>query len=579
MSNEQDEKLMRDLDILEQKAMAATPGPWRFADRSATFGTMENPERMTTIERNLTHPGHDPCIRRHNDGTSQILSLDEPIEYAANAVHIVANSPDVTLMLVRKLRGLMVEQARAREILEKQEARELERHEALDALRAGRTETVAQAACRARAELDASQARVGELNEALTNSNARWRALEGERQEARDALGAADVETIAQAAMRVRSAARTLANGHAELRYEMEQRSKRVAELEAANLASGPTPAPEVEKELEQVTKDRDDLRTLLDATSADLDDLRSALDASNGDLGVEPQSVTGEWEPSIGDRVVGRRRWRQIGTVTRNQGEPYPWVVDWHNGETVGYLACDLEPAPKVESGPVTEVSPAGRAASQASYPTAMLSPAESPKSADEAEPGEPETLASEHPDEPEREPDEPETSGRKSVQDRVVTFQDGSGFSYTVADGGKLRRLSAELSPAVPVDDHPRSADGKFGPATDHPKTECASCARLTELLTSARSQVDYSQGQVLAKIALVDVVTDALTRTDSEVAYTQRKLLAVREHRDSLRRQREELEAALRTIRAATRHADPSIAKPIADEMIRLGLESPE
>lgn len=95
-----------DLDDLERKARAATPGPWRLGDWSAVFGTRERPERMLIIERNLTHAGPEPYVCGRGDGRFEVLRLDEPVSDEANALHIAANSPSVTLALVARIREL-----------------------------------------------------------------------------------------------------------------------------------------------------------------------------------------------------------------------------------------------------------------------------------------------------------------------------------------------------------------------------------------------------------------------------------------------------------------------------------------
>lgn len=95
-----------DLDDLERKARAATPGPWRLGDWHAVFGTREHPERMLVLERNLTHAGAEPYICNRADGRFEVLRLAGPIEHQSNADHIVANSPPVTLSLIARIRVL-----------------------------------------------------------------------------------------------------------------------------------------------------------------------------------------------------------------------------------------------------------------------------------------------------------------------------------------------------------------------------------------------------------------------------------------------------------------------------------------
>jgi hypothetical protein len=95
-----------DLAELERIARAATPGPWRWGDWSATFGTPEHAEHMLVLERNASHQGAEPYVVGRRDGRLEVLRLEEPPDRRANAAHIAANSPDVTLALVARIRDL-----------------------------------------------------------------------------------------------------------------------------------------------------------------------------------------------------------------------------------------------------------------------------------------------------------------------------------------------------------------------------------------------------------------------------------------------------------------------------------------
>jgi hypothetical protein len=94
-----------DIDRLEDLAKAATPGPWRWADWSAPFGTDEQPDRMLVLGRNLTQGDSAvPYIRQRTDGAHLVLRVDERPEGAV-ARYIAALSPDVVLELIRLARA------------------------------------------------------------------------------------------------------------------------------------------------------------------------------------------------------------------------------------------------------------------------------------------------------------------------------------------------------------------------------------------------------------------------------------------------------------------------------------------
>lgn len=69
---------------IERHDGAMTPGPWRFGDWSAVFGTMEDPDHLHVLERNLTHAGTGPYVCGRADGRYQVLRLEEPIESAGD---------------------------------------------------------------------------------------------------------------------------------------------------------------------------------------------------------------------------------------------------------------------------------------------------------------------------------------------------------------------------------------------------------------------------------------------------------------------------------------------------------------
>jgi hypothetical protein len=93
-----------DLDKLEAIAKAATPGPWRWGDWDATFGTVENPRNMRFLERNLTafaDPAPYKCSRQ--DGRHGVLTTEEFVENDKNREYVAAMSPDVVLSMIDEL--------------------------------------------------------------------------------------------------------------------------------------------------------------------------------------------------------------------------------------------------------------------------------------------------------------------------------------------------------------------------------------------------------------------------------------------------------------------------------------------
>lgn len=108
-----------DLDHLETLARAATPGPWRWGDWDATFGTAELPERMLVLEFNPTRRADQaPCVRLRGDGARMVLRLEEPVQFESNAAYIAAANPATVLALVKELRAARAVADRLRSLAE-----------------------------------------------------------------------------------------------------------------------------------------------------------------------------------------------------------------------------------------------------------------------------------------------------------------------------------------------------------------------------------------------------------------------------------------------------------------------------
>jgi hypothetical protein len=80
--------------------MKHTRGPWRWADQSATFGTMEDPKRMRTLEHNPTHPGSlIPVVRNRNDGPRVVLRLESRDEIREEDAELIRRAPELAAAL------------------------------------------------------------------------------------------------------------------------------------------------------------------------------------------------------------------------------------------------------------------------------------------------------------------------------------------------------------------------------------------------------------------------------------------------------------------------------------------------
>ena len=104
------------LDEDEAAAKKAVPGPWRWADWSATFGTLE--QERNTLEHS---PGSRPfpAVAERDRETTRVLRLEDPLEIdpdqEASADHIARHDPARALRQVEDGRRLLAAYAEARE--------------------------------------------------------------------------------------------------------------------------------------------------------------------------------------------------------------------------------------------------------------------------------------------------------------------------------------------------------------------------------------------------------------------------------------------------------------------------------
>ena len=89
-----------------------TPGPWRWADWRAQFGTLEGSNR-NVLESKLAHgdaPG--PVVREREDEVFEVIRLDEPTveDYDPDDVELIRRAPELRhelLSLVDEFAGVL----------------------------------------------------------------------------------------------------------------------------------------------------------------------------------------------------------------------------------------------------------------------------------------------------------------------------------------------------------------------------------------------------------------------------------------------------------------------------------------
>lgn len=101
---------MIDLDDLEQKAQWASPGPWR-------QGKVAGQCMLKHQHTGAFHCTYTYRIETKSDGALRCIAIEPnitlvsyddngPVLSESNAAHIAANSPDVTLALIARIREL-----------------------------------------------------------------------------------------------------------------------------------------------------------------------------------------------------------------------------------------------------------------------------------------------------------------------------------------------------------------------------------------------------------------------------------------------------------------------------------------
>lgn len=101
-----------DLDDIERKARAATGGEWA-ADRVPGMPRADEPILAVVVSMEIDDRGRQQQVADCYDNTH---CSDH--QNAANAAHIAANSPPVTLALIARIRELEAEVDRAADLLE-----------------------------------------------------------------------------------------------------------------------------------------------------------------------------------------------------------------------------------------------------------------------------------------------------------------------------------------------------------------------------------------------------------------------------------------------------------------------------
>lgn len=108
------------LKIIKETVRAATPGPWRWGDWRAEFGTEERPDLLDrrTLER---HPSAGDCVpivrRRDEPGVVQILTVSDPMESFDDAVFIMRSRTYIDV-LVDEVERLQAENKALKMLLE-----------------------------------------------------------------------------------------------------------------------------------------------------------------------------------------------------------------------------------------------------------------------------------------------------------------------------------------------------------------------------------------------------------------------------------------------------------------------------
>lgn len=95
-----------ELTAIEERANAATPGPWRWSNWLTTFGHIEegDPSQWRTLE--TFEGGETPRVHLREHDPKSILTVEDPVEHDGNRRFIAHARTDVPALVaeVRRLR-------------------------------------------------------------------------------------------------------------------------------------------------------------------------------------------------------------------------------------------------------------------------------------------------------------------------------------------------------------------------------------------------------------------------------------------------------------------------------------------
>lgn len=102
-----------ELDEIERRCKAATPGPWRWGSWDTNFGDREPTNLLDrkTLEHYPQVLDGSACVRNAEDDSERILNVEDPVERYEDALFIMKARLDVERLIgeVRRLRALTPE--------------------------------------------------------------------------------------------------------------------------------------------------------------------------------------------------------------------------------------------------------------------------------------------------------------------------------------------------------------------------------------------------------------------------------------------------------------------------------------